>query len=324
MSDRTAKTDSNGVLAQFIAQPTSQTYQNNGDFFQEKWKGPYSECLNVKNGYIVAGVTFSVNSPRPTLNNKFSSQFDPPQLPTGYTWLINKIQAEQSSAGDHVTLTIDYEPVKYSSEIRNPKSTSQTWSINWQSTSMNVLAYCADNAALSGTAQSQNIVDCARYNRPNKDEIGEDEYYYSWVDPVTGETKTLTKIERAIFRKYKNDQNPIFHYPVITHTQTVHCEKGSSFYPKIAMDLDTVTKDLDRNSGDECPYDTSGYEWLHTGSTMNCQFNSDGTKDYTVQDTWWGAEIETNNKYKGWDGNFYSGGTVKDRDSDKNWKIGEM
>lgn len=85
---RTANTDNDGVLTQFIAQPASHFYQNTGDHFQERWKGPYSECLNVTNGYIVAGVTFRVNQPRPALNGGFKSEFEPPRLPAGYQWII--------------------------------------------------------------------------------------------------------------------------------------------------------------------------------------------------------------------------------------------
>lgn len=191
---------------------------------------------------------------------------------------------------------------------------------------MNVLAFCADNPELSGTANSQNIIDCSRYPRPGDGEVSDDDYYYSWTDPQTGETKTLSDIEKAIYHKYKNDQSPIYHYPVITHIQTVHCEKMATFRPKIAMALDVVTKTLDANSGDECPFDTDGFEWLHTGSSINCQLNIDGSKDYTVEDIWWGAELSSDgqegNYSRGWDGNFYPGGSVKDRYSDQTWELG--
>ena len=90
----------------------------------------------------------------------------------------------------------------------------------------------------SEKANSTNIVACARGKRPDPTEVSNDDYAYSWIDSTTGETKTLNKIEKAIFRKYINDKNPIFHYPVITHTQVIHCENGASFTPKIATYLD--------------------------------------------------------------------------------------
>lgn len=325
MSERTAKVNSEGILATFVAQPVTSTYQNNGDSFIEKWKGPYSEMRNVKNGYKVFNVTFSVGKVRPALpDNTWQAQFQPPELPAGYSWIIQKITAEQLGAGDHGLLTIEYLPMKYSSEIRNFKSRQESWNINWQSSSLNVLAYCKnDGKADSETANSQNIIQCARGKRPDPNDVDEDKYAYSWIDPATNEVRTLNEIERAIFRKYINDKNPIFHYPVITHTQIIHCEKGYSFNPKIVDDLDEVTSSVDQNGGTACPFDLDGFEWLHSGSNINCQINADETHDYTLTDTWWGAK-SNKNAGQGWDGNFYKDGSIVDEESDETWKLGKM
>lgn len=280
--------------------------------------------INCSNGYVVAGAKFVVGQPRPNLSGRFKIDYNPPSTPSGYSWVVRRIQAEELGAGDHGLLTVEYEPVKYSSEIRNFKSKQENWSITWQSQSLNVLSYCKDDGKPdSEKANSQNITQCARGKRPDPSEVSDEDYAYSWVDPTTGETKTLNDIEKAIFRKYVNDKNPIFHYPVITHTQIVHCEKGAGFKPKIADDLDEVSKNLDSNSGNQCPFDLGDFEWLHTGSNVTCQFNADDTKDYTVTDTWWGAEVDKD-AGKGWDGNFYKNGTIFDKDSDKHWDLGAM
>lgn len=321
----TARVNGDGILQDFIAQPVSAQYQNNGDSFTEKFKGPYSEMINVTNGYKVAGVTFSVGQPRPNLGSRFKSEYNPPATPTGFQWIVKRIQAEELGPGDHGLLTIEYEPMKWNaSEIRNYRSKQETWNINWQSQSLNVLAYCKDDGKPdSENANSQNIVACARGKRPDSNDVDEEDYAYSWIDPATQETKTLNDIEKAIFRKYINDKNPIFHYPVITHTQVIHIPNGGTFRAKIATDLDEVSKDLDNNSGKDCPFDVGDFQWLHTGSNITCQFNADDSKDYTVVDTWWGAENKKNDG-KGWDGNFYKNGTIFDEKSDKHWQLGKM
>ena len=324
MSSKTASVNDKGILTDFIAQAASSQYQNNGDSFTEKFKGPYSEMINCSNGYVVAGAKFIVGQPRPNLGNRFKIDYNPPSIPIGYYWVVRKIQAEELDSGDHGLLTVEYEPIKYSSEIRNFRSKQETWSISWQSQSLNVLAYCTDDGyPESEKANSTNIVACARGKRPDTTEVSDDNYAYSWIDSTTGETKTLNKIEKAIFRKYINDKNPIFHYPVITHTQVIHCEKGASFSPKIATDLDAVSKGVDNNNGNNCPFDLGNFEWLHTGSNITCQFNADETKDYTITDTWWGA-VSDKSTGKGWDGNFYKNGTIFDKDSEIHWNLGEM
>ena len=323
-TNRTARVDGDGILQDFIAQPVSAQYQNNGDSFTEKFKGPYSEMINVTNGYKVAGVTFIIGNPRPSLGSRFKSAYDPPAIPTEFEWIVKRIQAEEMGPGDHGLLTIEYEPRKYSNEIRNYRSKQENWNISWQSQSLNVLAYCKnDGKPDSQNANSQNIVACARGKRPDPGDVNAEDYAYSWIDPATQETKTLNDIEKAIFRKYINDKNPIFHYPVITHTQVIHCAKGYDMSPKIAQDLDEVKDNLDENKGTKCPFDLTDFTWLRTGSNITCSINTDGTKDYTIVDTWWGAKTNKDNG-QGWDGNFYKNGTIFDEKSGETWNLGKM
>lgn len=132
MSNRTAGTDKDGILTDIIALQTSQTYVNGGDSFTEKFKGPYSEMRKVQNGYVVAGTTISVGSPRPNFSGKFKFQYDPPEIKTGFQWIVKRINCEQQQAGDHAILTIDYEPIKWDTNfIVNPKSKSESWSVSW-------------------------------------------------------------------------------------------------------------------------------------------------------------------------------------------------
>lgn len=324
MSNKAARVDSDGILRDFIAQPVSAQYQNNGDSFTEKFKGPYSEMINVTDGYKVAGITFRVGKPRPNLGARFKSEYATPATPRDFVWVVKRIQAEELGAGDHGLLTIEYEPMKYSNEIRNFRSKQETWNISWQSQSLNVLAYCKnDGKPESENANSQNIVACARGKRPDPGEVEEEDYAYSWIDPATQEVKKLNDIEKAIFRKYINDKNPIFHYPVITHTQVIHCAKGYNMNPKIAEDLDEVKDNPEENNGTPCPFDLDNFKWLRTGSNITCSINADETKDYTIVDTWWGAKTDKN-KGQGWDGNFYKNGTEFDEKSDETWQLGKM
>lgn len=325
MSNRTAKVDGDGILATFVAQPVTATYQNSGDQYVEKWKGPYSEMRSVSNGYKVFGVTFSVGKQRPNLTgSQWQSSYNAPEIPNGYSWIVQKITAEQSGPGDHGILTVEYAPMKYSSEIRNFRSKQESWNINWQSQSVNVLSYCSnDTKDADNKAISQNIIACAKGQRPDPGDVEEEEYPYSWVDQATGETMTLNKMERAIFRKYINDKNPIFHYPVITHTQVIHCEKGYSLNPKIADDLDEVKSSPDENKGTKCPFDLEDYEWLRAGSNITCTINGDETQDFTIVDTWWGAKKDKDSG-KGWDGNFYKNGTITDEENSDHWKLGKQ
>lgn len=166
-----------------------------------------------------------------------------------------------------------------------------------------------------------NIIACANGKRPSADEVDEKDYMYSWVDPVTGEVMTLNNIEKAIFKKYINDKQPIFHYPVITHTLVYHCPKGSTYKPKIVEDLDEVKDKPEKGDGEDCPFDLNNYKWLKTGSNITCTLNADESKDMQIVETWWGAYTDKD-AGQGWDGNFYKNGTIFEKESETTWKLG--
>lgn len=313
-----AQTDENGVLAQIVQQVSDNSPyvdQSKSELI-EKWKGPYSIMKDYPCGQFKPGKLRTACIPQNAL-----TCIAVPQAPDGKSWIVDSVKIQEIEAGDHCIMT-----VKYYSDYLNSGGGGESsaiddekddiWTLSWQSYSVSPFRYCKnDYSKPAPTPKDQNqkldvpacrgrIESYIHYRTlPAKDTYVSSNYDWCYKVPSAKATSDLSagvyclsKHEREIYKKVSDGQQPIFHYPVLTHQTSKYYTgddlssiKDKTYPDNIGENIDTKS-DLPRG----CPYTFgnsptgNAWEWIKTGDTM-VQVKTNNKNKFTRIETWEGS-----------------------------------
>lgn len=209
------------------------------------------------------------------------------------------------------------------------------WTLRWGTYSRNVLEYCdswegAGSVVADDVAHADHIIKCAQLPKPRTSQIPENwrgnptdhPPQYMWVEPnqagesVSADVKELCHSqggtvfkERQIYNYYVRGVQPVFHYPILTYSETweMPLDRLSAIQTQHALPVgagttDTIvdwTQDPDLK---ECPFDL-GDDWQFIDCGTECTTReSTSIEKSTFQVTWtttWEGCVSA-------DANFYS------------------
>lgn len=286
---RTAAVDSNGVLAECIVQPASNSpqYTNDQQTCEIRIKGPY-DSLKDANNLVMKKLADAIDDiPASVFKN-----FDFPAPPLCAEWWVTGTSLEQLEAGDHavLTLTCDTRPFDYdpSSGDGGFDPYQDTWNLRWESYTAKPAAFCEnspheDRALTSmtgaefidGTASRQHI---NYFIEAGKDKAGySNQIQHYWYRTQDGDF-ILNDAEGAVLQKVLQDKSALYHYPVLTHTTVKNIKSDlSNILSNNVRYSETLGENIDHivdGVPDGCPYSfpqsQSGdtWQWIKTGDDL--------------------------------------------------------
>ena len=231
----------------------------NGARYTERWKGPFSAMKNISaTGGIVMGRKLIVGKVLTSPAGSWKGFYHSPPVLSGMKWVVDSITASEIEAGEHGILEItaravpeDEEIGGYGSsadlsgqgEISTEVVTDQSgWTLRWATYSRSPLEYCTKEPnAHTGSGSEDNmvahadcVIRCAQLPKPRESQIpagmaSKTDYprQYMWIEPnqagesLSADVKTLHNgREKKIYNWYSRDMQPVFHYPILTFSQT--------------------------------------------------------------------------------------------------------
>ena len=227
----TAAVDANGVLAECIVQPASNSpqYTSKSSTCEIRIKGPY-DSLKDANDLTMVDLTTAVGK----IPAGVTQNFDFPAPPANSKWWVTGSSVEQLEAGDHaiLTLTCEVQPSDY-----DPSSGSgafdpyqDTWQLRWESYTVKPAGFCANTPhqdreltsmtgpeVLAGEADRQHIHYFMEAGKDNAGYSAQIQHY--WYRTQDGDF-VLNDAEQFVLKKTLQDRSALYHYPVLTHITT--------------------------------------------------------------------------------------------------------
>lgn len=309
----TIETDQNGILAEWVAQPTSTPSESLDNLqYVESFKGPYSEGRTILDKIKVGDDIGTAHTALGTLGIGLNILFNPPNDPVRegveYRWLVKTIECKQIQAGDHCLLTIRYQGYDTSqeSDVLTDDPYQDQWSISWQSYTVTPWAFCENPTdslnrnypvgqsqgpdPLNWTA-SRSTIELNLSQNAQKDtfkrlyELGAQEY-------------ELNQAEKLVKQKVQANINAIYHYPVIVHQTVKKCEYGNitSYSDTIGEDLDIISANLPNDCPYQFPNETPPWKWMKIGDDIT-QTHTKTTTSFTRREVWQGMKNADINYY---------------------------
>ena len=277
----------------------------------EKWKGQFTHCQTIAMALNAAqtptGADMIKYDQFTAVAGTLSSSYAMPAPPTGKEWILQNAQVEEIEAGIHGILTLTWvgSSLGAGGEGMDNIIRSETWSLDWQSETYDVYAYCANSPSDPNKANRANIE--AVFNNPSHlNNLKKD---YKFVNEL-GEVKALNASEKAIYDKKAQGKGPLMHYPVITHTisySNVLSSQVQTIFSKETIDLPDYKKDNVSGS----PFDLKAYKYVTEGTSVSQTISNAQKKAST---------ITFSSRYIGAlsvDLNFYGSGNER-------WKFGDQ
>ena len=358
------------VLNKMVQQPVDNAIDislDNGARYTERWKGPYSDMRTVtSSGTVVMGCTFQVGKARPQLTGDWVTKIGPPTPVGKMTWMVDAVNVTELEAGDHGLFEVTYRAVPDSmlsamggygwSDVEGAPSAKMVytensgWNLRWGTYSRNVLEYCdlstSEHVQGDKFAHADHIIKCAQLPKPRDSQIPQDwrenptdhPKQYMWVEPnqagesVSADVRELcdSEKERQIYNYYVRGVQPVFHYPIVTYTESWE-------YPLSALDAIQVPDGADKVdkktvAGDMagCPFELKGnWQFLDCGTESSIRYTDTidrSTVCVSLTHTWEGAVVIDENFYsavnsKRW---FPGGGTYDDHGGETEGGGGEI
>lgn len=137
-----APVSENGVLACWVQQPVDNTPATNSSgqmIYTEKWKGPYSQGINILDDVKAGDIIDTFHG---WLGENRISYFDIPSIPTDdptvdLHWTITSLRVSELQAGDHCTITVEF------SHNMQKLQDSDTWEVSWQAYTVTPYEFCS-------------------------------------------------------------------------------------------------------------------------------------------------------------------------------------
>lgn len=285
----TASVDLNGVLAECIVQPASNSpqYTNDKQTCEIRIKGPYDQLKDVNN-IVMQKLSDAVE----LLPVSTSQNFDFPTPPLSSDWWVTGTSIEQLEAGDHciLTLTCDTRPYNYDPSGADGAFDpyQDTWNLRWESYTVKPAGFCENSPhedrtltsmtgpePLSGTASRQHI---NYFIEAGKDKAGySNQIQHYWYRTQDGDF-VLNNAEELVLQKVLQDRSALYHYPVLTHTTVKNFTSNlSNILSSNVRYTDTLGEDIDHlvdGVPNGCPYSfpesQSGesWQWIKTGDDL--------------------------------------------------------
>lgn len=286
---KTATTDKDGVLAECIMQPASNSpqYTANAYTCEIRLKGPYDVLKDV-NDLQSKELPAALQS----MPIAVSKNFDIPAAPKDTKWIIAGTSVEQLEAGDHAVMTLTCNAVdsnQSQTEVMfDPYQ--DTWQLRWESYTVRPAGFCKNEPHedkeltsmtgsydLTGFADRQHI---HYFMEAGKDNCGYSEQIeHYWYRTQDGDF-VLNDAEEAVLKKTLQDRSALYHYPVLTHT-TVENHFVSNISSVISSNVkynytigDKIDYLIDGDKPDGCPYsfpsgnNEAKWQWIKTGDDM--------------------------------------------------------
>ena len=257
----------------------------------------------------------------------------PPTIPK-MKWVIDSITATEMEAGRHGILEItaraipeDEEIGGYGSSISAEESAelctevvteNSGWTLRWATYSRSPLEYCTKEPnAYTGIAGEDSkvahadcVIRCSQLPKPRESQIpqpmSDKQTYprqYLWVEQnassesLSVDVKTLhNEREKKIYDWYSRGMQPVFHYPILTFSQTwewplscadefrLNGELG--LLPVGAETVDYVCEWNNDPNLEECPFALDeGWHWIDCGTECTTRRSNGATKG-SFQVTW--------------------------------------
>lgn len=285
-------TDNKGVLDTLVRQTYDNTPSEDqgGIHYEEKWKGPYTKIKEVLS-HINVGM--NITRVRATLGSYIgiSEQITYPTCPTRDgiigVWYLNGIRTEEIDAGAHGNLYLSFNAYYGDDgDDLTDDPFQDTWSINWQSYSVDPYAFCSNNpnqlypcsptfevqpsialppASWDKSAMRAHIDQYLNTLPENKSVNGKTYYYFTPDQTQMDSRYFLNDVETAVMKKKTLGRSATYHYPIITH-QTVKKGNIELAYDKTLGDsIDHVVDELAN-----CPYSfpAGKWTWVKIGDDM--------------------------------------------------------
>ena len=325
-----------------------------GAKYTERWKGPYDAMKGVTaTGGTVKGATWLVGYARPSLGADWASLIGMPTTTSGMNWMIDTIEVTEEEAGAHGIFEVTYKAVPsdilpqggYGSKPTSSSTSTEVvtettgWTLRWGTYSRNVLEYCTKEPndhtgqedESSFVAHADHVIKCAQLPKPRKNQIpsdwrsssGDHPVQYMWVEPnqagesVSADVKELcNEKEREIYNYYTRGIQPVFHYPILTYTQTYEYPLSET-HPNFDVQADKVDEKI-QGIPNNCPFNLPNWEWVHCGTeaqTRRYKTIQKSTFQITKTTTWEGAWHVDDHFYGSragndrWEPGTYSNGT---------------
>lgn len=308
MADEITNLSSN-ILNCFVSQSSEtsvETDNSNVRHLTESFKGPYSlgRTVNFVTGQDTpTSVRIKLNTTR-TVQQEYATPTNRP----GLQWILETVKIDEwNKGGDHCVITCKFREGTPTSiepgEAYTVKNLQQTWNMTWQSYSMPVSEYCANETKTSlylnpnedGTLNLPESIEGTAYwprierYLNSKDDQLEGLYAYKDGDLVTA----LTDHDKLVLEKYILGRQPTFHYPVLTWTL------GQSYLPTSADTSSYLSVQYNLEVGDNidhemkfedlsgvCPlkFPLSVWHWIKVGDNVEqTKNNKENTFKHTIQ-----------------------------------------
>lgn len=244
IDDYTVPVLSSGVLDTLVKQPYDNTPSEDlqGLTYNEKFKGPYATTKEVLSHISVGMPITTVHSTLSTFVG-LSEQITYPACPTrngqAQRWILQGTRVEECEAGAHCYLYLTYTNALDSEDQGDADPWQDTWSLTWQSYSVDPYAFCSNNpnqpypcspsfetdpsaakppASWGSSAMRAHIDQYLNTLPENKTVDGKTYYYYTPDQTLMDSRYFLNDVEAAVMKKKQLGRSATYHYPILTHT----------------------------------------------------------------------------------------------------------
>ena len=314
------------VVAQSIEVRSTGRYSQT---LVERFKGPHNELKQWGVTKWLVGTTRSA-AIASVGGSRLQFRFDPPdpgkdKWGVSQSWVVTSVVVQQQAAGDHSVVTVTYESsssANWGGATAKIDGDKTRWELRWEKVVLRPYAFCY-NERLEGNKE----IPAAKKQDPLAATYEEDRSLFAWRKNIEdffaskdgnkanwewkpstgGPLRKLNYAEQHIAQKIINGESAVWHYPVITKTETAEAWVEPDVMPSKAMypSWDGLGDQLDYYGElvDTCPYkglpSRNGDWWfLKTRDDVTLDVNkATGKCTWTRTQQWDGAKALDDNFY---------------------------